>query len=130
MPSEVGRALGRGRKNGLTHREIMNKKHQNKKKKMKKKSKSKKERLLEQYMELNETEYVSHKDTSMKLMNIFEDIKENGMNDKRYLDGMNLLMALNKEKISHNNEYTPPITGAIRWDAWYGPVEYGLFCNK
>lgn len=109
MPSEVGRALGKGRRNGLTHREIMNKKHQNKRKKIKNKSKSKKERFLEQYMELNKQEYVSHKDTAMKLMEIFEDVKENGMNDKRYLDGMDLLMALNKETVTSKSDNSMPV---------------------
>ena len=97
MPSEVGRALGRGKKKGLTHREVMNKRHLKRKKKEAKNNKNKKMKLLKEYQELNKVEYVSKKDTAMKIMEHIEEIKEK-IPSGVYLDIMNELMALNKEK--------------------------------
>ena len=97
MPSEVGRALGRGKKKGLSHKEVMHRRHLKKKKKEAKNNKNKKLRLLKEYQELNKVEYVSKKDTAMKIMEHIEEIKEK-IPSGVYLDIMNELMALNKEK--------------------------------
>ena len=97
MPSEVGRSLGRGKKKGLSHKEVMHKRHLKRKKKEAKNNKNKKLKLLKEYQELNKVEYVSKKDTAMKIMELVEDVKEK-IPSGVYLDIMNELMALNKEK--------------------------------
>ena len=99
MPSSsaVHRSLGK-KKGNLSHQEIMNKRHERKKKKEKKNSFLRKKELLEEYQKLNKVDYSDKKDTSMKIMDLIEEIKENKcqMTDKHYLDIMDLLMALNK----------------------------------
>ena len=97
MPSEVGRALGRGKKKGLTHREVMHKRHLKRKKKEAKNNKDRKMKLLQEYQELNKVKYSSKKDTSMAIMELVEDVKEK-IPSGAYLDIMNQLMALNKEQ--------------------------------
>ena len=120
MPSAsaVHRCLGK-KKGHLSHREIMAKRHEKKKKKEKKNSVQRKKELLEQYSELNKAHFSSKKNTSMKIMELVEDINENGgkMNDKHYLDIMDLLMALNKgtmytdPPVRRNLEYYYDTTG-------------------
>ena len=87
--------------NHLTHMELMCKRHQKKKKKvMKKKTKSNEERkkeLLEEYSKLNEISEQTNKGAALVIMDIVEEINEEGMNDKRYLDIMNQLMVLHKK---------------------------------
>ena len=99
MPSAsaVHRSLGK-KKGHLSHREIMNKRHEKKKKKEKKNSFLHKKRLLEEYQKINKENFSDKKDTSMKIMDLIEEIKENDcqMTDKHYLDIMDLLMTLNK----------------------------------
>ena len=99
MPSAsaVHRSLGK-KKGHLSHREIMNKRHEKKKKKEKKNSFLHKKQLLEEYQKINKEHFSDKKDTSMKIMDLIEEIKENDcqMTDKHYLDIMDLLMALNK----------------------------------
>lgn len=97
MPSEVGRSLGRGKKKGLTHREVMHKRHLKRKKKEAKNKKDRKMKLLKEYQELNKVKFSSKKDTSMAIMELVEDVKEK-IPSGVYLDIMNQLMALNKEK--------------------------------
>lgn len=111
MPSAsaVNRCLGK-KKGHLSHREIMNKRHEKKRKKEKKNSVHQKKKLLYQYNELNKTHFSDNKDTSMKIMEVVEEIKDNKgvMNDKHYLDVMDLLMALNKNIIeteTQNNHF-------------------------
>ena len=104
MPSEVGRSLGRGKKKGLSHKEVMHMRHLKRKKKEAKNNKNKKLKLLKEYQELNKVEYVSKKTTAMKIMEHIEEIKEK-IPSGVYLDIMNELMALNKEK-----ETLSPIT--------------------
>lgn len=101
MPSEVGKCLGRGKK-GMTHREIMNKRKQRKKKKMLKTG-DKKKSLIKEYMSLNRASFSTKKTTAMNIMEIVEEIKESGMNDKRYLDIMDQLMCLAKETDQSND---------------------------
>lgn len=103
MPREVGKSLGRGKKNGLSHREIMNKRHQKKKKKNKKTNGERKKELLVEYNKLSNVTFTSKKTTARKIMDIAEDIKEEGMNDKNYLAIMDELMALNKEEPEKDN---------------------------
>jgi len=85
----------------LTHEELMSKRHQKKKKKvMKKKTKSNEERkkeLLEEYSKLNEISEQTNKGAALVIMDIVEEINEEGMNDKRYLDIMDQLMVLHKK---------------------------------
>ncbi len=97
MPSEIGRALGRGKKKGLSHKEVMHKRHLKRKKKEAKNNKGRKMKLLKEYQELNKVEYSSKKNTSMAIMELVEDIKES-IPSGTYLDIMNQLMALNKEQ--------------------------------
>lgn len=97
MPSEINRTLGRGKKKGLTHREVMHKRHLKRRKKEAKNNRDKKMKLLKEYQELNKVEYSSNKDTSMAIMELVEDVKEK-IPSGVYLDIMNQLMALNKEK--------------------------------
>lgn len=102
MPSEVGKCLGRGKKRGLTHREIMNKRKGKKKKKMMR-SGDKKKSLIKEYMSLNSASFSTKKTTAMNIMEIVEEIKESGLNDKRYLDIMDELMCLTKETNQSND---------------------------
>ena len=85
----------------LTHEELMSKRHQRKKKKvMKKETKSndqRKKELLEEYIKLSKTEFSSNKETAKAIMEIVEEIKDEGLNDKRYLDIMNHIMILHKK---------------------------------
>ena len=97
MPSQINRALGRGKKKGLTHREVMHKRHLKRKKKEAKNNKDRKYALLKEYQELNKVEYSSKKNTSMAIMELVEDVKEK-IPSGVYLDIMNQLMALNKEQ--------------------------------
>lgn len=101
------------KKSNLTHQEIMNKRHEKKKKKEKKNSVHQKKELLCQYNKLNKAQFSDNKDTSMKIMEIVEDIKDNkgGMNDKHYLDIMDLLMALNKNTMEKHLPFRTPYEG-------------------
>lgn len=97
MPSELGRALGRGKKKGLTHKEVMHKRHLKRKKKEKKNIMNKKMAALKEYQRLSKIEYSSKKTTAMNLMELIEDVKER-IPDGTYLKMMDELMALNREK--------------------------------
>ena len=99
MPSnsQVNRALGRGKRKGLTHREVMQKRHEKRRKKEKRGIKQKKMDLLNEYKRLCSLEEgQSNKSLAMSLMGIVEEINEEGMNDNRYLQIMDLLMSLHK----------------------------------
>ena len=99
MPSnsQVNRALGRGKRKGLSHREVMQKRHEKRKKKEKRDLKQKKMDLLKEYKRLTSLEEKQSKKTlAMSLMEVVEEIKEQGMNDNRYLRIMDLLMSLHK----------------------------------
>lgn len=121
MPSAsaVNRCLGK-KKGHLSHREIMNKRHEKKRKKEKKNSVHQKKKLLSQYNELNKTHFSNKKDTSMKIMEVIEEIKDNKgvMNDKHYLDVMDLLMALNKN-IMETQTRTETQRSAFPHDDYY-----------
>lgn len=99
MPSnsQVNRALGRGRRKGLSHREVMQKRHEKRKKKEKRDLKQKKMDILKEYKSLSSLgEKQSKKTLAMSLMEVVEEIKELGMNDNRYLQIMDMLMSLHK----------------------------------
>ena len=98
MPSQVNRALGRGKRKGLTHHEVMQKRHEKRRKKEKREIKHKKMDLLKEYKRLCDIESLSKKDTARQVMEIVEEIKEEGMNDQRYLQMMDMLMNLHKEE--------------------------------
>lgn len=106
MPSQLNRSLGRGKRKGLTHREVMQKRHEKRKKKEKRDLKHKKMDLLKEYKRLCKIDTMSKKDTAMQVMEITEEIKEEGMNDQRYLQIMDMLMNLHKEEENtHETSY-------------------------
>ena len=109
MPSASDVRRSSKKKSNLTHQEIMNKRQEKKKKKEKKNSVHQKKELLCQYNKLNKAQFSNNKDTSMKIMEVVEEIKDNkgGMNDKHYLDIMDLLMALNKNTMETQTYHTP-----------------------
>ena len=98
MPSQLNRALGRGKRKGLTHREVMQKRHEKRKKKEKRDLKHKKMDLLKEYKRLCKIDTMSKKDTARRVMDIIEEINEEGMNDDKYLRAMDMLMNLHKEE--------------------------------
>lgn len=104
MPSQVNRALGRGKRKGLTHREVMQKRHEKRRKKEKRDLKHKKMDLLKEYKRLCKIDTMSKKDTAMQVMEIIEEIKEEGMNDQRYLQIMDMLMIIHREEPEEHRE--------------------------
>jgi hypothetical protein len=88
-------------KQHLSHKEIM--KNRNDKKKKKSASIKTKEYHMKEFLRLSKIDEKSKKDTAMSIMEIVEDIKDEGMNDKRYMDIMNQLMNLHKEDESEGN---------------------------
>lgn len=99
MPSnsQVNRALRRGKRKGLTHQEVMQKRHEKRRNKEKRGLKQKKMDLLKEYKRLCSLEEgLSNKSLAMSLMGIVEEINEEGMNDNRYLQIMDMLMTLHK----------------------------------
>ncbi len=106
MPSSssVHRTLARKKRSGPTHREVMQKRHDKKKKREKRDIKQKKMNLLKEYKRLCDNEPSSKKDTAMKVMEIVEEINEEGMNDQKYLQMMDMLMNLHKEESEEHVE--------------------------
>ena len=109
------------------HSEIISKRHQKKEKKKKKSIIKIKNQKLKEYLELEKlNESQEKKTTAMNLMNLIEEIKDEGMNDKRYMDIMDQLMILHKqdEKRIHAldtfNEFTQriPIINEGRYNDW------------
>lgn len=107
MPSSSSfhRALGKKKRSGPTHREIMEKRHAKRKKNEKKNIKEKKMSALKEYQRLTKVEFDSKKTTAMNIMELVEDIKEK-IPDGIYLKMMDELMVLNKETEFHQLEYT------------------------
>lgn len=134
MPREVGKALGRGKKsgprsgailfqkkkNGLSHRDIMNKRHQKKKKKNRKNNEERKKELLDEYNKLNDVNFKSKKTTAREIMEIVEDIKEEGLNDKNYLAIMDELMALNNEEPETPVQVRQPMSSRELYERFLG----------
>ena len=102
MPSSssVHRALAKKKRSGPTHKEVMQRRYEKRKKKEKKFRQGEKESIIKKYMELNKVnETTDHKSVAMAVMELVEEIKENGeMNDNIYLKIMDQLMALNSGK--------------------------------
>lgn len=105
MPSSSSfhRALGKKKRRGPTHKEVMEKRHAKRRKNEKKNLKQKKMEALKEYQRLTKVEYVSKKTTAMNLMEMVEDIKES-IPDGTYLKMMDELMALNKETEERQSE--------------------------
>ena len=102
MPSSssVHRTLAKKKRSGPTHKEVMQRRHDRRKKKEKRSRQGEKESIIKKYMELNKVdETTDHKSVAMAVMELVEEIKENGrMNDNSYLKIMDQLMALNSGK--------------------------------
>ena len=102
MPSSssVHRTLAKKKRSGLTHKEVMQRRHDRRKKKERKSRQGEKESIIKKYMELSKVdETTDHKSVAMAVMELVEEIKENGrMNDNIYLKIMDQLMALNSGK--------------------------------
>lgn len=102
MPSSssVHRTLAKKKRSGPTHKEVMQRRHDRRKKKEKKFRQGEKESIIKKYMELSKVdETTDHKSVAMAVMELVEEIKENGrMNDNIYLKIMDQLMALNSGK--------------------------------
>jgi len=92
------------KKNTMSHKEIMEKRHNKRKKKEKSSIQEKKKELLMEYMKLNKVdETTDHKTISQKIMEEVEVVKEkNKMNDNSYLQIMDQLMALHSGKEREN----------------------------
>ena len=95
---------------GLSHQEVMQRRHDRRKKKDKRSVQQKKKDLLREYMSLNDTEEnTDNKTTARKIMDLVEEINDNGrMTDHSYLQIMDQLMALNQgtENSQPANAYT------------------------
>jgi len=100
-------------RNQISHAEIMDKRYQKRKKKEKKENKEKiyegfvgsRHYHLTEYMKLTENEEVSKKSVARSIMDIVEEINDEGMNNKRYLDIMDQLMSLHNEDDRPINPY-------------------------
>ena len=95
---------------GLSHQEVMQRRHDRRKKKDKRSVQQKKKDLLREYMSLNDTEEnTNNKTVARKIMDLVEEINDNGrMTDHSYLQIMDQLMALNQgtENSQPENAYT------------------------
>ena len=109
------------------HSDIISKRNEKKQKKKKKSVVKLKIQKLKEYLDLEKlNESQEKKTTAMNLMNLIEEIKDEGMNDKRYMDIMDQLMILHKqdEKRIHAldtfNEFTQrtPIINEGRYNDW------------
>ena len=97
---------GRRRK-WLTHEEIMEKRHKKKNKNRIKSNSERKKELIQEYQRINKVEFSSKKNSAKVIMEIVEEVKDKGMNDKRYLDIMDNLMGLFKEGEEEEEQLQP-----------------------
>ena len=107
------------------HSDIISKRNEKKHKKKKKSIVKIKNQKLKEYLDLEKlNESQEKKTTAMNLMNLIEDIKDEGMNDKKYMDIMDQLMILHKQderkSLDTFNEFTQrtPLVnegGAVVW---------------
>lgn len=108
MPSApaVRRTFGKKKNSGLTHKEVMQRRHDRRKKKDKRSIQEKKKDLVREYMALSESEAITdHKSVARSIMEIVEEIKDSGrMNDNAYLQIMDQLMALNSGRETQREE--------------------------
>ena len=98
-----------------SHDEIMQTRFEKKRKKSiskkanpKKADVKSKEYHLKEFLKLSSLGDVTNKDVAMKVMEIIEEVKDEGMNDKRYMDIMNHLMKI------HKSDEEPVLTNL--WD--------------
>jgi len=103
-------------RNQMSHAEIMDQRHLKRKKKEKKEKKDKYYHLKE-YMTLTDNEEITKKSVARSIMDIVEEINDQGMNEKRYLDMMNQLMSLNNEEPSPPPIYNIPADDYRSWDS-------------
>jgi ATP-dependent protease HslVU (ClpYQ) peptidase subunit len=94
-------------RNQMSHSEIMDKRYQKRKKKEKTYEGfvGSRHYHLKEYMKLTENEEVSKKSIARSIMDIVEEINDEGMNNKRYLDIMDQLMSLHNEGDHSRNDY-------------------------
>jgi hypothetical protein len=108
MPSApaVRRTFGKKKNSGLTHKEVMQRRHDRRKKKDKRSIREKKKDLVREYMALSESEATTdHKSVARSIMETVEDIKDSGrMNDNAYLQIMDQLMTLNSGRETQREE--------------------------
>ena len=98
---------------GPTHQEVMAKRYAKKKKKEIKDIKEKKMDALKEYQRLSRMEPVSKQTTAKTIMEAVEEVRDEGMNDNRYLVIMDNLMALFNEE-----EQQQPIRPHRRTRIW------------
>ena len=80
------------------HADIIRERNKKKEKKKKKSIRKLKSQKVKEYLELEKlNESQEKKTTAMNLMDLIEEIKDEGMNDKRYMDIMDQLMILHKQ---------------------------------
>ena len=94
-------------RNQMSHAEIMDKRYQKRKKKEKTYEGfvGSRHYHLKEYMKLTDNEEVSKKSVARSIMDIVEEINDEGMNNKRYLDIMDQLMSLHNEGDHSRNDY-------------------------
>ena len=94
-------------RNQMSHAEIMDKRYQKRKKKEKTYEGfvGSRHYHLKEYMKLTDNEEVSKKSIARSIMDIVEEINDEGMNNKRYLDIMDQLMSLHNEDDRPINPY-------------------------
>tara|TARA_B110000285_G_scaffold118110_1_gene133849 strand:- start:278 stop:745 length:468 start_codon:yes stop_codon:yes gene_type:complete len=94
-------------RNQMSHAEIMDKRYQKRKKKEKTYEGfvGSRHYHLKEYMKLTDNEEVSKKSIARSIMDIVEEINDEGMNNKRYLDIMDQLMSLHNEGDHSRNDY-------------------------
>mgnify|MGYP001452420069 CR=1 FL=1 len=98
MPRSMPRNLPRKAHQSVPHAEIISKRHQKKEKKKKMNASKMKKQKLKEYLEIEKLdESQSKKTIASQLMELIEEIKDEGMNDKRYMDIMDQLMILHKQ---------------------------------
>jgi hypothetical protein len=92
----------RNRNKNKSHQEIIKKRDEKQTKKSS--SVKSKEYHLKEFLKLSSKEDLTNKDVAMKVMNIVEEVNEEGLNDKRYMDIMDLLMKIHKSEEQINND--------------------------
>jgi hypothetical protein len=111
-------------RNQMSHAEIMDKRYQKRKKKEKTYEGfvGSRHYHLKEYMKLTDNEEVSKKSIARSIMDIVEEINDEGMNNKRYLDIMDQLMSLHNEGENSRKDY---LINSERWEDTAGPVVVG-----
>ena len=102
-------------RNHMSHAEIVDKRYQKRKKKEKTYEGfvGSRHYHLKEYMKLTDNEEVSKKSIARSIMDIVEEINDEGMNNKRYLDIMDQLMSLHNEGENSRKDY---LINSERWE--------------